>query len=54
MVVELVPSLERAYRKLDLSQVSTHVSRPVVKRAKWLNATELRELVARYEAGATT
>jgi DNA-binding CsgD family transcriptional regulator len=43
-----------AYRKLDLSQVTWHVSHPVVKRAKWLNATELSQLVERYEAGATT
>jgi hypothetical protein len=51
------PSLERAlkaYRKLDLSQVTPHVPRPVVKRAKWLNATELAQLVERYEAGVTT
>lgn len=26
----------------------------MVKRAKWLNATELAQLVERYEAGATT
>jgi DNA-binding CsgD family transcriptional regulator len=44
----------KAYRKLDISQVSLHVARPVVKRAKWLNATELAQLVERYEAGATT
>ncbi len=43
----------RAYRKLDLGQVSAHVPRPVVKRAKWLNATELTQLVAGYQAGAT-
>jgi hypothetical protein len=43
-----------AYRKLKLSEVSRPVSRPVVKRAKWLNATELAQLVERYEAGATT
>ena len=51
------PSLERAlkaYRKFDLSQVTPQVARPVVKRAKWLNATEMAQLIERYQGGATT
>lgn len=44
----------RAYRKLSLSQLTPHIARPVVKRAKWLNATEVAHLVERYQAGATT
>jgi hypothetical protein len=44
----------KAYRKLNISLVSSHAARPVVKRAKWLNATELAQVVERYQAGATT
>ena len=44
----------RAYRKLDLSATtSAFRAHTPVKRAKWLNPTELNQIVERYQAGAT-